>query len=261
MKKDKKPCVIEPSKKLLIISPSPNTQCIQPLITFFMNIKHNAVKYTDKDGSHQPTTSNSSVSNGCLEALLKRLDCSLFVYIYTNKSHEARMIIGRTHEFRIVELAQYKVTHALTNMNILKNMLHVLLVHRNAYTDPLKLNLLLDLLQSGPPPSVGLGMIKYAIGIDLCDNTIMLDMMEVEPAPFKLTPIAPTITLEIIEEHRMGLADQKEKCKQIRQTEKKVKNVERGILNSTLGVLHLEKQDLREIQLSKGRAFKKVGKK
>ncbi|KAI5167322.1 ribosome production factor 2 [Nematocida sp. AWRm78] len=261
MKKDKKPCVIEPAKKLLILSPTPNTPGVAQLISFFMNIKQNAVKYTDKDGVYQPTTSNSSVSNGKLEGLLKRMDCSLFAYIYTNKTNQPRLIIGRTHEFQIVELAQYKVAHSLTDLSLLTNSLHILLVHRNGYTDPLKLNLLMDFLRDAPPSSVGLGIIKYAIGIDLLENTIVLNLLEIEPSPFKLVPVASPITLEIVEEHRMNFIQQKETSKQVRQTEKKIKNVEKGILNSTLGILHLEKQDLREIQLSKGRAFKKIGKK
>ncbi|KAH9386999.1 ribosome production factor 2 [Nematocida major] len=257
MKKEKKPAVIEPSKKLLVISPSMGSPVTQPLIALFLGIKKDAVKYVDKDGIYQPTTSNASVSNGKLEALMKKLDCSLFAYIYSNKKGESRVIIGRTYEFQIVDLAQYKVSHEMQSVDILRNTLHVLMVHRDPLSvESTSLNLVMDLLRDSIPGAVGLGVVKYGVGLDVTKDRITLDVVEVEASPFRVVPVAGPVHFELMEEHRMGWKQQKEASKQIRQTEKKVKNVEKGFLNNTLGVLHIEKQDLREVQLSKGKALR-----
>lgn len=262
MKKQKKPEVVESSKKLLVISPCPNNPAVSPLIALFLGIKKNAVKHTDKDGIYQPTTSNASVSNGKLEALMKRLDCSLFAYIYSNKSNVPRIIVGRTFEYEIVDLTQYSVTHSLPNINMLTNSVNVLLVHRDPYvTDVNTLNLIMDLLRDSVPAAIGLGLIKYGVGLNVSKERITIDVLEFASAPFKISSIAGPVHLDIMEEHRMNYLQQKESSKQIRQTEKKIKNVEKSILNSTLGVLHLEKQDLREIQLSKGKALRNISKK
>ncbi|KAI5192832.1 ribosome production factor 2 [Nematocida minor] len=257
MKKEKKPTVVESSKRLLVISPSPNNPALSPLISLFLNLLQNSVKYTDKDGVYQPTASNTSVSNGRLEGLMKKKECSLFVYLYCNKSNEPRIIIGRTHEYSITDLVQYKVNHEVKDVNMLRNMLHILLLHRDPHsTDAHSQNMLLDLLRDSIPPAVGLGVIKYGLGINVEEKTITLDLLEIEASPFKLVHILGPITLTVLEEHRMKLQQHKEASKSVRQTEKKIKNVEKGPLNSRMGVLHLERQDLREVQLSKGRALR-----
>lgn len=276
MKKEKDPELQEKSKKLLIITPSPNNPSISPIVSLFLNINKNSTKITDKYSKYKPAGDNTGVSNGNLEELMKRKDCSLFVYLYSNKSNRIRLVIGRTFEYSITEIIQYEIAHSIERVDLVKNILHLTILHRNIYN---KHNLLLDILRDSIPSTVELKSVKYVVGVTEVNETdqsnqlkdhsslstassstppdrLRIDLLEVEVTPFKLVHLLGPIELKVIEETRISETEQKIRSKVIRQTKKKIKNIEEGPLNSKIGILHIERQDLREIELSKGRAIR-----
>src|SRR5699024_10405462 len=114
-------------------------------------------------------------------------------------------------------------------------------------------NLILDLFRDTPPLSLSLSVCAHALGISFKDNSFSFDLLSLSHAPFSISPIINSIQFVFSNSYHVSETLFHKTKKIVRQTEKKIKNVEKGPLKSTIGVLHMEKQDLSEVQLSRGK--------
>lgn len=258
-KKEKRPALKEPPKKLLIITQQRNSPKTRPLVDLFMSLKKDTKRYIDLNGECLPETSNMSVSNGRLEEQMKRLNATLFIYIHALKNNRIVIITGRTYEYQIIDMAKYEViTHEkeIGKISIPAGSIGIILLCGRAENPRLQ-NLILDLFRDIPPLSLSLSVCAHALGISFKDNSFSFDLLSLSHAPFSISPIINSIQFVFSNSYHVSETLFHKTKKIVRQTEKKIKNVEKGPLKSTIGVLHMEKQDLSEVQLSRGKAFRK----
>ncbi|OAG29533.1 ribosome production factor 2 [Nematocida displodere] len=256
-KKEKTPTMKEAPKRLAVITQSANSPKTKPISDFFLSAKKDSTRYIDKESSCLPSSENTGVANGRLEEQLKRLECTLFVYINPVKGDKVRITVGRTHEYQIIDMAHFDIVSedTLGAIPIDTGSLAVVIVNGRSSSPRLQ-NLLLDLLRESLPTAAGISVCNHAYGLTFVGEVVTLDVLKVTASPFSISPISPSITLTTLNTFHCSESSFKTSKKIVRQTEKKVKNVEKGPLNSTLGVLHLEKQNLAELRLSKGKALR-----
>jgi len=256
-RKEKTPTIKEPPKKLLVITQSANSPKTRHIADLFLSVKRESARYIDKDGKCLPSGDNVKIGNGKLEEQMKRLEASLFVYINPVKNDKIRVIFGRTHEYSIVDVAHFDLSDQ-TPVGILpteSTSLSLVLLSGRSESPRLQ-NLLLDIFRESLPNAVSIGMCTRACGIEIDNERVSLDIMKIEQSPFSLVKLIDTVTLTLIDTYHCDENIFRASKKIIRQTEKKIKNVEKGPLNSVLGTLHMEKQDLSEVKLSKGKALR-----
>lgn len=257
LKKEKKPLLKEPPKKLLIVSQTGNSPYTRSITDFFSCIKKETVKYLDTTLSCLPSSDNTSQSNGKLEEQMKRLGASLFVYVNLVKSGKIRLIFGRTHEYQIIDIAHFDMkTEGSLGLLPIESTSIALTLLKGRHSSPRVQNLLLDIFRDALPTAVSIAMCTRAHGITIEDNKITIEIFKIEQTPLKFISISPVITLEMLSNHHCDESIFNKSKRTIRQTEKKIKNIEKGNLNSTLGIIHIEKQDLSEVKLSKGKALR-----
>ncbi|KAI5187054.1 ribosome production factor 2 [Nematocida homosporus] len=249
----------ESPKRLLIITQSANSPKTKPLVDFFLTIKKTAIKYIDHTSECLPTIDNTATSNGKLEETMKRLKASLFVYITTTKSQQLTLIFGRTYEYQLTDLAKFTLTtnpSTLSTLPLPTYSLALLLVANRAQNPRIQ-NLLLDLYKEALPPSPSISICTHAIALSFTNDSFSLTILKIQSSPFSLQPISPTLNFTFQASHHSAPEVFQESQRTIRQAPKKIKNIEKGPLNTIIGTLHLEKQDLSELKLSKGRALRK----
>ncbi|KAI5189327.1 ribosome production factor 2 [Nematocida sp. AWRm77] len=256
-RKEKDPVLKEPPKKLLVLTQAGNSPKTRHIADLFVSIKRNSLRYIDKEGLCVPSVVNTEVSNGRLEEQMKRLGASLFVYINTVKSGKTKLLFGRTYEYEIVDTAQFELhtEEALGQLALPTSSLALVLLN-GRFESPRVQNLMLDVFREDLPPAVGISMCTHACGLTVSGNQVTLDMLKIHQAPFSLSPLAGPLSLTLTGSYHCEESQFRASKKFIRQTEKKVKNVEHGPLKSTLGVLHMERQDLSELRLTKGKALR-----
>lgn len=260
-RKEKPPVVKEPPKKLLVVTQSGNSPKTKALAEFFVSLKRESIRYIDKEGECLPSVTNAVAANGRLEEQMKRLGASLFVYINATKSSKLRLFFGRTYEYEIVDIAQFDLELELESaapagmLSLPTSSLGLVLLN-GRFASPRDQNLMLDIFREALPPAVGISMCTHAFGLTVTDNRVLLDVLRIHDSPFALTPMVGPLVLTLTGAYHCEEPQFRAAKRFIRQTEKKVKNVERGPLRSTLGVLHMERQDLSELRLSKGRALR-----
>lgn len=264
VKKQKAPSVIEPPKKLLLISQSLNSPTTKHIVDFFASLNDNTIKYIDKSAECFPGTDNTSATNGKLEEQMKRLGASLFIYVTASKDKKVRIAMGRSHEYEITDICHFHLTVTDQNDNSIKlgasripsGSVGLLAVIRRSESARMQ-NLILDIFRSPVPSSLGLTLCAHALGVSFSGNSFDLEVMQISHSPFSLTSISPRIHLTSTSSYHCSEEEHRASKVTVRQTEKKIKNVEKGPLNSILGTIHIEKQDLSELKLCHGKAHKK----
>ncbi|KAI5172747.1 ribosome production factor 2 [Nematocida sp. LUAm3] len=248
----------EPHKKLLILTQAQNSPKTRPLVDFFLAAKKDAIRYIDEKKECLPTVENISTSNGKLEEQMKRVKASLFLYITQGKNEKLLILLGRTHEYQIIDIVKYEVTwkEELTNLSLPTEALRLILLSGRSSCDRTQ-NLILDVLRDALPNALSLSLCKYAYGISFTEQSFALDAYKLTHSPFSFSKSLINIAFTFLGNYRCEQLTYHTSKKTIRQTEKKIKNVEKGPLSSIIGTIHMEKQDLSEIKLSKGKAFSK----
>lgn len=263
VKKEKEPAVSEPAKKMLVIAQSTNSPKTKPIVDLFMKLKRSAVKYVDREGLCLPSADNSAASNGRLEAQLKRADASLFVYVHSVKGGKVRVVCGRSFEYELIDVCQFEVAPSAGPPEwappaIELNSLAIVCTNGRHPCGRVQ-NLLLDLLREDIPRAVGVRACTHAYCLTFIGSAAVLDVLGIEGKPASLAPLCPPLRLTLLGNYHCDAELFKDSKRAAEQGgEKKRKNMEDGGLNAKLGILHMEKQDLREIKLRKGKAFSRA---
>ncbi|KAI5180480.1 ribosome production factor 2 [Nematocida sp. AWRm80] len=250
------PQTIEPPKRMLVIASCNNSPKTKPLMNLLLAIKKHSIKYIDTEGECMPRVDNSSMANGKLEEQMKRHKASLFAYIATGKNDKIRLILGRSYEYQLIDIAQFTLP-PYTNQEIPigHSTIAVVLMNGRLENDRTQ-NLILDIFRDTIPPLIGIPVCTTAIGLTVEKDKIEMDILRIDHSPFNLVPVVPKIELTLTGTYHTDAKTFRESKRTIRQTEKAVKNVEKGPLSSTIGTLHIQRQQLSELELSKSKAFR-----
>lgn len=260
-KKQKAPPVVEPPKKLLLISQTLNSPATKHVVDFFAALKDNVIKYIDRSAECFPGADNTSPANGKLEEQMKRLGASLFIYVAASKDKKVRVAMGRSHEYEITDICHFHLSFADESVKVGAPRIpsgSVGLLAVNGRSESARMqNLVLDIFRSAVPSSLGLTLCAHTLGISFSGNRFSLEAMQISHSPFSLVPLSPAACFSSTSSYHCTEEEHRAAKVTVRQTEKKIKNVEKGPLNSVLGTIHIEKQDLSELKLCHGKAHKK----
>jgi hypothetical protein len=260
VKKKREPKLNEPGKRLMVIAKSANSPLTKSLVEVFLKVKRNSVRYIDRNGECFPSAENSSPSNGRLERQMKRLDASLFVYLHPSKSGGVKAVFGRTFEYEIIDLCVYEVVAeksvAVKVPEIETNSLGLVYVNGRS-ENPRVQNLLMDIFREDAPKVVGISVCTHMFALSFTEDSFVLDVLRIEDRPLSLHSLMPPLEFTLQRNYQCD-EEMFAHCKRTeREEDRKRKNVVEGGLKTKLGVLHMERQDLSEIKLVKGKAFRK----
>lgn len=260
--KERQPLLNEPHKRILIMSQSANSVKTKAIVDFLCKVKHTAVKYVDKDGQCLPSIENNSANNGRLEQLLRRMGASLFIYLHPTKEGKTRFICGRSFEYELTDMCMFDFAISegafadLRPPYMESNALCIVFAN-GRHSSPRTQNFLLDLFRGEVPRNFSLVSCTHVFCLTFCESgTVLLDLYKISGPVCTLSPLCAQMSLSPITSFHCDEETFKASKKTASQTKKPVKNVVDGDLKTKYGVLHIEQQNLREIKLSKGKAFK-----
>lgn len=184
--------------------------------------------------------------------LMAKTQCKFFVSI--NKKKE--LIVGRSHDNEIIDtlnfkLLNHKITKDISGPGFELNAKYFILL--NNIDDKRKENLFIDLLNM-KSSKICLEGINYAWIISKTGDLFVMKYCRVL-SDDSIEEVGPCLELQLQNEYHCG----EERYQQAigeNKNPKKHKNTFKNGLNDKIGVLHIDKQDLKDVKTRKSRAYK-----
>lgn len=273
----REPQLVEEVKKVVLCRSSTASQgCVQLLKDIYTLKKPNSVNLNRKE-AWQPFDDATN-----LEFVSTKNDCSLFAYASHSKKRPNNLILGRTYDGHILDMAEF----GFDNFQSLSEF-HVSKI--SAGTKPIILfsgdlfenspdfqrikSLLLDFFVGPNVDQVNLNGLEHVIQFVEVDRVIhmrsyriLLKRTGVKLPRVELEEIGPRVDFTLRRSNFASLDLFKKTLKQPDQVLKQAgklkkpeeKNISKDVFGSKLGRIHMERQDYGKLKLRKGGAYKAV---
>lgn len=212
-----------------------------------------------------------------LEWLSKKHDASLFAVTTHSKKRPDNVVLGRMFNNQLLDMVELGISDWQAPTQFVSGKVSLgtkpcILFHGAGFIQSpeytrLK-SLLLDFFRGPEVKNVSLSGFELAIQFTLFEEKIFMRCYRIllrksgsEVPRVELEEIGPSMTMSL---RRTKLASDdliKTACKKPKELKaKKVKNITRDTLGTKLGRIHMQKQDLRQLQIRKTPAIKKAKK-
>ncbi|KPM04588.1 ribosome production factor 2-like protein [Sarcoptes scabiei] len=215
-----------------------------------------------------------------LEYLTKKNNSSLFAYVSDSKKRPNNLIIGRTFDDHLLDMFEFGFHDYLSLSDFHKSKISagtkpiVLFCGDRFESDPdyQRLHsLLLDFFTGPHVKQINLTGLEHVINFIESNGRIFMRSYRIhlKKSGFRLPrveidEIGPRIDFDIRRKHlasedlyRKALKQPKQQQQQSQKKNRsKDKNIEKDVFGSTLGQIHMERQDYNQLRLRKGGAFK-----
>lgn len=271
----REPQLIEEVKRAVLCRCSTaNQNCVQLLKDFALLKKPNAIYLSRKETWH-PFDNVTDI-----EFVAKKNECPLFAYVTNSKKRPNNLILGRTYDGQLLDMAEFGFTDyqsldSFHKPKITAGTKPIILFSGETFeTDPdyqrIK-SLLLDFFTGPNVKQINLHGLEHVIhfiefnGIILMRSyRILLKKSGVRLPRVEIEEIGPRLDLTLRRKHFASDDLFKQSLKQpdatLKQQGKRKKpekkNITKDVFGSTLGRIHLAKQDYSSLRLKKAGAFK-----
>lgn len=185
-----------------------------------------------------------------MERLMKKKKSGLFMSV----TKDRRFVIGRNFNDEIIDMAEFKVNgfQSVSDFGCVSPELHMkyFVVLQNISSSRLE-NLVIDLFNM-KSSKVCLESIRYAWIFARTEAGHVLKYVRVLK-DFTVEDCGPLLEMELVRSYHCS---EELYGKAVDEPSKPKKNVTRSLLNDKVGTLHIDKQDLRDIRLKKGKGYK-----
>jgi len=211
-----------------------------------------------------------------LEWYGKKHDASLFMFGSHNKKRPHNMVIGRFFDYQMLDMIelgveQYVALSEFKNSKISASIKPCLLFAGESFADAGNIemqrlkNLLIDFFRGPEVEQVRLAGVEHVIQFTSLEDKVFLRSYKIlmkksgQRTPrIELEEIGPSLDLKLRRTHIASQDLYKTACKQFKHArkEKTVKNISEDVFGTKLGRLHVQPQNITEIQTRKVRALK-----
>lgn len=223
-------------KKLLCLNKK-----LHSAVREFITIRGNTVILNEE--------TNTSLEPEQISKLMKSKKCTLYLRFYSD-----HLVLGRSYNNEIIDYYTFKInkiigTREFPTLPPEYGSKYYVLV-QNCVDKRLE-NLVIDLLHQ-PSHEVDFEGTSYAWIFAQVDGVYTLKYMRVTLSGM-VEDIGPFFELTIENSYNCGEEIWKDATKV---EKKKTKNVEKNVCKETIGKVHIDRQDLRDIRLKRGRGYK-----
>lgn len=265
----REPKLIEDTKNTISMRGSKaNQNCIQLLKDFCLLKKPNSVYFNRKEPWHPFEDSTN------IEFMCSKNNSSLFLFANNSKKRPNNLIIGRTFDDHILDMVEFGFEDfkSLNDFKVPKipigNKPIVLFSGQpfDVEHDYQRIkNLLLDLVSGPDVESIRLPGLEHVIQFVAFDGKIFMRSYKVELKKsgtrlprIELQEMGPRVDFTVRRTHLASQDLFKRALKRPDQLRKKsVKNINKDKLGSTLGRIHMQRQNYSQLSLRKTKAFRK----
>jgi ribosome production factor 2 len=211
-----------------------------------------------------------------VEAMTKKYDSSLFGFVSHNKKRPNNLILGRIYDQQILDMVElgvenFKSLDEFKNAKVALGTKPVLLFSGEPFQTPssdffrLK-NLFVDFFRGEEVVNIRLEGIEHVLQFVALENKVLMRSYKIvlkksgEKTPYvELEEIGPSMDF-VLRRTKLASADLfKSACKQPKELKmKKVKNVSKDVFGSTMGRVHMPKQNLNKLPTRNMKALKRT---
>lgn len=210
-----------------------------------------------------------------VERMAQKHDCSLFSFVTHSKKRPNNLILGRMFDLHLLDMFElgiedFKSLSDFSNAKISSGTKPCMVFCGTAFEDENEFirlkNLLIDFFRGVEATDIRLQGFEHALLFTAFEGKIFLRSYRIlmkksgtRVPRIEVEEIGPSLTLTI-RRNRMASDDLfKAACKQPKALKtRKVKNISKDVFGSKLGRIHMEKQDLGNLQTRKMKGLKET---
>ena len=271
----REPQLVEEAKNVVLLRSSTASQkCIQLLKDLYSLKKPNATLLTRKE-QWLPFEDATK-----LEFVATKNDCSLFVYASHSKKRPNNLILGRTYDGHVLDMAEFGFDNyeSISEFHVPKiaaGTKPIILFTGELFENSLDYqrlkSLLLDFFVGTNVDQINLNGLEHVMHfvevngvINMRNYRIMLKRSGVKLPRLELVEIGPRVDLTLrrnifasLELFKTTLKQPDQVMRQAGKLKKpEEKNISKDVFGSKLGRIHMERQDYGKLKLRKGGAYK-----